>query len=109
VRLNSRHYFTIVPMAWLVFATLALLAPAAQGATPKKDPGDFGPPQGAAIRAVLTSPPNVPPPITRKTPAKVIVELEVVEKEMQISEGVRYTFWTFGGSVCGRATRWSFI
>ena len=50
--------------------------------------GDFGAPQGAPIRAVLTIPPNVPPPITRRTPAKVIVELEVVEKEMQISEGV---------------------
>ena len=67
--------------------------------------GDFGPPQGPAIRAVLTSPPNVPPPIMRRTPAKVIVELEVVEKEMQISEGVNYTFWTFGGTVPGSFIR----
>ena len=67
--------------------------------------GDFGPPQGAPIHAVLTSPPHVPPPITRKTPAKVIVELEVVEKEMQISEGVTYTFWTFGGTVPGSFIR----
>ncbi|HEX6704848.1 MAG TPA: copper-containing nitrite reductase [Albitalea sp.] len=67
--------------------------------------GDFGPPQGAPIRAVLTSPPHVPPPITRKQPAKVIVELEVVEKEMPISEGVSYTFWTFGGTVPGSFIR----
>ena len=40
---------------------------------------DLGPPQGAPIKAVLTNAPNVPPPITRKTPAKVIVELEVKE------------------------------
>ncbi|MGY0195812.1 copper-containing nitrite reductase [Leptothrix sp. BB-4] len=71
----------------------------------QKSTGDFGPPQGAPIRAVLTSPPFVPPPITRKTPAKVIVELEVVEKEMQISEGVSYTFWTFGGTVPGSFIR----
>ena len=70
-----------------------------------KSTGDFGPPQGAPIHAVLTSPPNVPPPTNRKAPAKVIVELEVVEKEMQISEGVSYTFWTFGGSVPGSFIR----
>ena len=67
--------------------------------------GDFGPPQGAPVRAVLTSPPNVPPPTNRKTPAKVIVELEVVEKDMAISEGVSYTFWTFGGTVPGSFIR----
>jgi nitrite reductase (NO-forming) len=67
--------------------------------------GDFGPPRGEPIHAVLTSPPNVPPPITRNYPAKVIVELEVVEKEMQISEGVSYTFWTFGGTVPGSFIR----
>ena len=67
--------------------------------------GDFGPPQGEPIRAVLTSPPLVPPPTHRSKPAKVIVELEVVEKEMPISEGVSYTFWTFGGTVPGSFIR----
>ena len=67
--------------------------------------GDLGPPQGEPIKAVLTSPPMVPPPTGRKAPAKVIVELEVIEKEMAISEGVRYTFWTFGGTVPGSFIR----
>ncbi len=67
--------------------------------------GDFGPPQGEPIHAVLTSPPHVPPPIHRNYPAKVIVELEVIEKEMPISEGVSYTFWTFGGTVPGSFIR----
>jgi nitrite reductase (NO-forming) len=67
--------------------------------------GDFGPPRGEPIRAVLTSPPNVPPPTGRNYPAKVIVELEVVEKEMQISEGVNYMFWTFGGTTPGSFIR----
>ena len=67
--------------------------------------GDFGPPRGAPIHAVLTSPPNVPPPVARNRPAKVIVTLEVVEKEMPISEGVTYTFWTFGGTVPGSFIR----
>ena len=67
--------------------------------------GDFGTPQGEPINAVLTSPPNVPPPITRSTPAKVIVDLVVKEVEMPISEGVSYTFWTFGGTVPGSFIR----
>jgi nitrite reductase (NO-forming) len=67
--------------------------------------GDFGPPQGEPIKAVLTSPPKVPPATGRSAPAKVIVELEVVEKEMPISEGVSYTFWTFGGTVPGSFIR----
>lgn len=55
--------------------------------------------------AVLTSPPNVPPPITRKHNTKVIVRLEVIEKKMSIAEGVEYTFWTYGGSVPGSFIR----
>ncbi len=86
-------------------AALGVLLQAAHAAPPTKAAGDFGPPQGAPIRAVLTSPPNVPPPTNRKAPAKVIVELEVVEKEMPISEGVSYTFWTFGGTVPGSFIR----
>jgi nitrite reductase (NO-forming) len=67
--------------------------------------GDFGPPQGQPVDAVLTQPPLVPPATGRKAPAKVIVKLDVIEKEMPISEGVTYTFWTFGGTVPGSFIR----
>jgi nitrite reductase (NO-forming) len=67
--------------------------------------GDFGPPQGEPIDAVLTAPPHVPPPTGRDHPAKVIVTLDVIEKDMPISEGVTYTFWTFGGTVPGSFIR----
>ena len=69
------------------------------------DPGAQSSPQVPVIKAVLTSPPWVPPPTQRKQPAKVVVELEVIEKEMPISEGVSYTFWTFGGTVPGSFIR----
>lgn len=55
--------------------------------------------------AVLTHAPNVPPPITRDHPTKVIVNLEVKELVMPIAEGVDYTFWTFGGQVPGMFIR----
>ncbi|MCA9570552.1 MAG: multicopper oxidase domain-containing protein, partial [Myxococcales bacterium] len=67
--------------------------------------GAMGDPVGSPIHAVLTSPPEVPPAVDRTTPAKVVVELEVVEKVMPISEGVDYTFWTFGGTVPGSFIR----
>jgi nitrite reductase (NO-forming) len=67
--------------------------------------GDFGPPQGEPVHAVLTSPPNVPPATQRHAPAKVIVDLEVKEVEMEIAEGSTYTFWTFGGTVPGSFIR----
>lgn len=57
------------------------------------------------IKAVLSEPPFVPPPIERDSPARVVVELEVVEKVMPIADGVEYLFWTFGGSVPGKFIR----
>ena len=80
---------------------LAALGHAAPAVAPEQD--------SSVIRgeefAVLTDAPAVPPPITRKHPTKVIVELEVVEKAMQLADGVQYVFWTFGGSVPGKFIR----
>ncbi|MCC6277776.1 MAG: nitrite reductase, copper-containing [Oligoflexia bacterium] len=56
-------------------------------------------------KAILTVPPEVPPPITRTRPAKVVVEIEVVEKVGKLADGVDYTFWTYGGSVPGKFIR----
>ena len=90
----------------LVSALAALgLSAVVTAGTPSQPTGDFGPPRGAPIRAELTSPPHVPPPIHRSHPAKVIVELEVREVQKEISEGVSYTFWTFGGTVPGSFIR----
>jgi nitrite reductase (NO-forming) len=61
--------------------------------------------QATPIKAVLTSPPHVPPPIQRNYAAKVIVELEVRELQRPLAEGVTYTFWTFGGTVPGSFIR----
>ncbi len=55
--------------------------------------------------AVLTQAPNVPPPITRKAPAKVVVRLEVREVIKRLADGVDYVFWTFGGDVPGSFIR----
>lgn len=56
-------------------------------------------------KAIMTSPPEVPPSITRDSPAKVIMALEVIEKVGKLTDGVEYTFWTFGGTVPGKFLR----
>jgi nitrite reductase (NO-forming) len=52
-------------------------------------------------KAVLTQAPQVPPPITRNVPARVVIDLEVREYTARLADGVEYTFWGFGGSVPG--------
>ncbi len=62
-----------------------------------------------AVRGVetarLAAPPFVPAAITRDYATKVVVNLEVVEKEMELAPGVKYNFWTFGGTVPGSFIR----
>jgi copper-containing nitrite reductase len=51
--------------------------------------------------AVLTFAPEVPPPITRRTPARVVAHLESVQKTLEIAPGQQYTLWTFNGRAPG--------
>ena len=55
--------------------------------------------------AELAAPPMVPGPINRNHATTVEVNLEVVEKEMEIADGTTYKFWTFGGTVPGSFIR----
>jgi nitrite reductase (NO-forming) len=89
----------------LFCATALGIANVTNAAPEKPTPADVTAPAGTPIHAVLTAPPNVPPPTHRSHPVKVIVELEIREVEKEISEGVRYTFWTFGGTVPGSFIR----
>lgn len=66
---------------------------------------NLGEKPGPTIKHPMVPPPFVPPPIDRKEPAKVVIELEVREVELPISEGVTYLFWTFGGQVPGNFLR----
>ncbi|TLY25356.1 MAG: nitrite reductase, copper-containing [Nitrospirae bacterium] len=48
------------------------------------------------IKAVVTTAPNVPPPITRTAPANIVVELEAHEWVGNLSDDNKYKFWGFG-------------
>ncbi len=102
---NSRHAFAAVLLA----GALPLHAqeePAPAAPAPKTSQQKIIDPEVVGEEhAVLTSAPMVPPPITRKTPTKVIVNLEVIEKVKRMADGVEYLFWTFGGDVPGSFIR----
>jgi nitrite reductase (NO-forming) len=91
------------PRHWLgVMGIVAALTPGGVAAVAAQEITPPSWPVTAAVnRAELVPPPHVPPPITRRTPAKVIVELETVEKRAPLAEGVEYELWTFNGTVPG--------
>ncbi len=62
------------------------------------------PVSGEAI-AELTAPPLVPAPVGNRKAQKLIVEMEIIEMEGEMTDGVRYVYWTFGGTVPGSFIR----
>ncbi|MEL1239720.1 copper-containing nitrite reductase [Flavobacterium flavipallidum] len=55
--------------------------------------------------AELTAPPLVPKPVGDRAAMKLIVNMEIKEQEGEMADGVKYTYWTFGGSVPGSFIR----
>lgn len=55
--------------------------------------------------AKLTKPPFVPPSTANRKPTKLNVDLEILEEQGELMNGVKYTYWTFGGSVPGKFIR----
>ncbi|MBZ0306455.1 MAG: nitrite reductase, copper-containing, partial [Anaerolineae bacterium] len=60
---------------------------------------------GRTVTAELTSPPFVPKPVGKREPTTLIVDLEIIEEEGELANGVKYIFWTFGGTVPGSFIR----
>lgn len=54
---------------------------------------------------VAENPTNIPPPITRRTPETVRVDLETVEVEAPLDNNSTFRFWTFNGKVPGPFVR----
>ena len=54
---------------------------------------------------IAENPINIPPPITRREPATVRVDLETVEVEAPLDANARFRFWTFNGKVPGPFVR----
>ena len=57
------------------------------------------------IHATLTQAPSVPPPVTRTTPARVVVHFEAQEFTGALTDEQSYKFWSFNGTVPGPMVR----
>eukprot|EP01090_Pellita_catalonica_P016740 TRINITY_DN4882_c0_g4_i3.p1 TRINITY_DN4882_c0_g4~~TRINITY_DN4882_c0_g4_i3.p1 ORF type:complete len:493 (-),score=111.56 TRINITY_DN4882_c0_g4_i3:6204-7610(-) len=57
------------------------------------------------IEAELTAPPYVPASVGNRSAKKLLVNMEILEKEGTMTDGVEYVYWTFGGSVPGSFIR----
>ncbi|WP_394345433.1 copper-containing nitrite reductase [Flavobacterium weaverense] len=55
--------------------------------------------------AELTAPPFVPKPVGDRPAMRLVVNMEIKEQEGEMVDGVKYTYWTFGGSVPGSFIR----
>jgi nitrite reductase (NO-forming) len=62
-------------------------------------------PVNREMLAELTSPPHVPTPVGRRKAKKLIVKMEILEKVGEMTDGVEYMYWTFGGTVPGSFIR----
>lgn len=60
--------------------------------------------QGEMV-AELTAPPNVPKSVGSRAATKLKVDMEILEQEGEMTDGVKYVYWTFGGSVPGSFIR----
>lgn len=58
-------------------------------------------PEVLPVSDIIRNATDVPPPITRTTPATVNIWLNATEVNGQIEPGVSYTFWTYNGKVPG--------
>ncbi len=69
----------------------------------KTDPKDMV--VSGEMVAELTAPPFVPKPVGDRKPMKLIVDMEIIEEEGEMADGVKYVYWTFGGTVPGSFIR----
>jgi nitrite reductase (NO-forming) len=71
---------------------------------PVSDPVTLDPVQGQES-ARMASAPEVPPPIARTYATRVILDVEIKEHIKTLSDGVTYTYWTFGDDAPGKFIR----
>ncbi len=111
--MNHKRMFTL-PLKMLTLAGLVSLAacsPQSEGTgtsstnktTKKVDAASIA--VSGEMKAELTAPPLVPAPVGDRAAKKLIVDMEILEQEGTMTDGVKYIYWTFGGSVPGSFIR----
>lgn len=87
----------------LLAVVLTSCAPPFQGGNDPNDPAQIK--VTGEMKAELTAPPHVPAGVGNRGAMKLTVDMEIREQVGEMSNGVSYTYWTFGGSVPGSFIR----
>lgn len=89
----------------LCLAGAALLSSCVNKQSDKEYDNAVDIPVNQQMIAELTAPPNVPTPVGKRKAKKLIVDMEILELEGEMTSGVSYIYWTFGGTVPGSFIR----
>jgi nitrite reductase (NO-forming) len=103
MKLNLKKIFVTKMLVGL--CTIAFLSSCVNDQSDKKYNDTVDIPVNQEMTAELTSPPFVPTPIGKRMAKKLIVDLEIQEREGEMTSGVKYVYWTFGGTVPGSFIR----
>lgn len=94
------------------FLILGVVALAAMACNPQPETEKKSTPQENAqikvegkMLADMAAPPFVPAPVGDRAAKQLVVEMEILEHEGTMTDGVQYTYWTFGGTVPGSFIR----
>lgn len=100
--MKRKSKFIIPVMTGVALLCLFFLAACNQG---KKSQNTAAIKVSGQMEAELTAPPFVPKPVGNRQAMKLIVNMEIIEKEGEMADGVKYIYWTYGGSVPGSFIR----
>ncbi|PWK17659.1 copper-containing nitrite reductase [Xanthomarina spongicola] len=100
---KSKSKLTIVKGLLLLLAPMFFIA--CSNDTKKADVNAADIQVSQEMIAELTAPPLVPTPVGNRKAKKLIVDMEILEEEGEMTNGVKYVYWTFGGSVPGSFIR----
>lgn len=101
---NSTYPFIKkISLFFLVLIILASCTPREKKNYTKLNPAKIT--VSGEMKAELTAPPFVPAPVGNREAKKLFVDMEIIEKESEMTDGVSYIYWTFGGSVPGSFIR----
>ncbi|WP_066220425.1 copper-containing nitrite reductase [Formosa haliotis] len=102
-KLNSLKVRSYWRQSVLALACITLASCANKDKSEKQDTAQIKVSQ--VMQAELTAPPHVPTPVGRRQAKKLIVDMEILEEEGEMTNGVSYVYWTFGGTVPGSFIR----
>lgn len=102
-KMNKQNFLFLFVLVGIFFISSCTGNDKSSGKIKKMNPAEIE--VVGELVAELTAPPFVPKSTADRKPTKLIVDMEILEYEGEMVDGVEYTYWTFGGTVPGSFIR----